>query len=83
MGAVAWTVSVRPVYGKNKHMMCMDGELSINDEAGNHYVDCRKDMVPLYKMQNELNRFIAECEEGFADLEAHNEGLKQYKEADE
>jgi hypothetical protein len=77
MGAVSWSVGVRPKYGKkDKHLMCMDAELNINDEAKGHYVDCRKDMLPLYKMRAELDAFIGECEKGFDDMEAHNEEAK-------
>jgi len=77
MGAVAWSVKVRPQFGKKcKHLMCMDGELNINDEAKGHYVDCRKDLSPLYKMQRELNQFIIECETALDDTEAHNEEAK-------
>jgi len=77
MGAVSWMVGVRPQYGKkHKHLMCLDAELNINDEAQGHYIDCRKDMAPLYKMQRELNTFITECETALDDMEAHNEEAK-------
>ena len=75
LGAVSWSVAVRPHFDKKKHpgKMDWDGELCISDDAQCHWVDNQKDMVPLYKMQRQLNIFILECEKAMLDVGQHNE----------
>ena len=83
LGAVSWSVAVQPQYGKkHKHLMCVEAELSISDEAQSHYVDCTKDMAPLFKMQRELNEFILQCGAAIDDVETHNEEAKAVKDDD-
>jgi len=76
-GAVASSVSVRKDYQQKKYpgKYCMEAEIHITKEAKSHYIDCRKDMAAVYKMQVELDDFIIACEEALNRVEEHNATL--------
>jgi hypothetical protein len=73
LGAVAWDVEVRPSW-TNKDEHGMTAEITLNEEAHSHYVHRKANMLPIYRMRDELNKFIETCEQAFKDVEEENKG---------
>ena len=77
LGAVQWTVSVTKDYQQKKYpgKLAVDGEFGVNDEAKNHWVESRKDLVPLLKLEKQLADFLATMQDAMLDVQDHNEAL--------
>ena len=70
MGAVSWHVTIAPHWDKENHRdkLCLDAEININKEATSQWVERKASMLPVYRMRDELNKFIEACEQGLEDV---------------
>ena len=70
MGAMQWDVVVCAHWDKKKYpdRLILEGNININREAQGHYVNRKADMLPIYRMRDELNAFIEACEQGIEDV---------------
>jgi len=70
LGAVSWSVEVNPPWEDSKTKKdCMWADLHVNDDAKGHYIERKAHMLPVYRMRDELNKFIEACEQALKDIE--------------
>lgn len=76
-GAVYWSANVSKSYDQKKYpgKMTCGGEFGVNKDGMSHWVESRKDMRAMYRLQKELNDFICMMEAALDDVEAHNKAL--------
>jgi hypothetical protein len=81
--ACFWNVQVDKAWNTNEfpNEYRVSGEFSVNDEGKSHYIDRKADMRPLYKLQEELRRFIDECELAILQVKEHNDSARSKKAA--
>ena len=84
MAAVGWEVGLefyadRDDKGKKngKYNASVQAELSITDEAKNHYVNRKADLRPLRKMRKELDDFEDACIKALFEKEKYNAKSKE------
>ena len=58
----------------DKYTCVITAEISINDEAKNHYVSRKADLRPLRAMRKELDAFEEACLEACQEAEDYNNG---------
>jgi len=70
MGASNWDVSIHSHWDEERYpdRYIMEANISINREANHHYVERKADLLPVYRLRDELLKFIEACEQGIDDV---------------